>query len=134
MKLHRTVKHNPELFNLIPLVNVLFLTVAFCTLARTFVLQPGLSIALPASSFVLSPERHPRIVSITSGALPALYFEDRKVNMKELEAALARSGAAERALIIRADRSAPYEMVSNVMNLGLRLGYSVGVAAAAPQP
>ncbi|MDD5350406.1 MAG: biopolymer transporter ExbD [Chthoniobacteraceae bacterium] len=134
MKLHRTVKHNPELFNLTPLINVLFLTVAFLTLARTFVLQPGISIALPASSFVLSPQRHPQIVSITSGALPALYFEDKKVELKELETALARAGVKDRALLIRADRTAPYELVSNVMNLGLRLGYSVGIAAAAPQP
>ncbi|MEI8233869.1 MAG: biopolymer transporter ExbD [Verrucomicrobiota bacterium] len=134
MKLQRTVHYNPELFNLTPLINVLFLTLAFLTLARTFVLQPGLSIALPASSFVLSPQRHPQMVSITAGALPTLYFEDKKVDLKELEALLGRPVVKDRALIIRADRATPYELVSNVMNLGLRLGYSVSVAAASPQP
>jgi len=134
MKLHRTVHYNPELFNLTPLINVLFLTVAFVTLGRAFVLQPGISIALPSSSFVLSPQRHPQIVSITSGALPALYFEDKKVELKDLASALARPGVKDRVLIIRADRTTPYELVSNVMNLGLRLGYSVSVAAASPQP
>jgi len=132
MKLQRTVKYNPELINLIPLVNVLFLTLAFLTLANTFVLQPGLSITLPSSSFVLSPQRHPQIVSITAGALPTLYFEDKKVELAELEALLARPDVKDRALIIRADRATPYELVSNVMNLGLRLGYSVSVAAVQP--
>ena len=129
MKLHRTVKYNTELFNLIPLINVLFLTLAFATLGNTFVVQPGLSIVLPVSSFVLSPQRHPQIVSITAGALPTIYFEDKKMEIKDLEERLSRSEIKDRSLVIRADRAAPYELVSAVMNLGLRRGYSVAVAA-----
>ena len=129
MKLHRTVKYNPELFNLIPLINVLFLAVAFATLGTSFVVQPGLSVALPVSSFVLSPQRHPQIVSITSGALPTIYFQDKKVDIKELQERLSHSEVKDRSLVIRADRAVPYELVSAVMNLGLRQGYSVAVAA-----
>ena len=129
MKLHRTVKYNPELFNLIPLINVLFLALAFATLGNTFVVQPGLSIVLPVSSFVLTPQRHPQIVSITAGALPTVYFEDKKVELQELDERLSRSEAKDRSLIIRADRAVPYELVSAVMNLGLRRGYTVAVAA-----
>ena len=132
MKLHRTVTYNPEVFNLIPLVNVLFLTMAFFVLGNTFILQPGLAIALPVSSFTLSPQRNPQIVSITSGALPTLYFRDKKVELDELDRQLAEPGVKDRALIIRADRQTPYELVSQVMNLGLRRGYSVAVAAANP--
>ena len=134
MKLHRTVKYNPELFNLIPLINVLFLAVAFAMLATSFVVQPGLSVALPVSSFVLSPQRHPQIVSITAGALPTIYFRDKKVGLKELEERLSHSEVKDRSLIIRADRAVPYELVSAVMNLGLRRGYSVAVAATSQQP
>jgi biopolymer transport protein ExbD len=132
MKLQRTSKYNPELFNLIPLINVLFLSLAFATLGRTFILQPGLSVALPVSPFTLSLQRHTQIVSITAGALPTIYFQDRRVELKELEAQLAQPGIKERSLIIRADRAVPYEFVSNVMNLGLRQGYSVAVAATSP--
>ena len=82
MKLHRTVKYNPELFNLIPLINVLFLAVAFAMLATSFVVQPGLSVALPVSSFVLSPQRHPQIVSLTAGALPAKPEKTEKVRSR----------------------------------------------------
>ena len=80
MKLQRTVQYNPELFNLIPLINVLFLTLAFFLLGNTFILQPGLAVNLPVSSFTLSPQRHPQIVSIVAGETPALYFRDKKWN------------------------------------------------------
>lgn len=134
MKLQRTSKYNPELFNLIPLINVLFLALAFATLGRTFILQPGLSVTLPLSPFTLSQQRHAQIVSITAGALPSIYFQDKRVELNELETQLAQPGIKNRSLIIRADRAAPYEVVSNVMNLGLRQGYSVAVAAtSAPQ-
>lgn len=132
MKLQRTVKYNPELFNLIPWINVLFLTLAFVTLANTFIVQPGISIALPISSFTLSPQRRAQIVSITAGALPTIYFQDKKVTLGELDRMLALPEVKDRSLIIRADKEVPYELVSNVMNLGLRRGYSVAVAATAP--
>ena len=132
MKLQRTVKYNPELFNLIPVVNVLFLTLAFFVLSNSFILQPGLAITLPVSSFTLNAQRHPQIVSITAGALPTLYFRDKKVELDELDRMLAEPGVKDRTLVIRADRQTPYELVSNVMNLGLRRGYSVAVAAANP--
>ncbi len=132
VKLHRTVQYNPELFNLIPLINVLFLTLAFFVLSNSFILQPGLAITLPVSSFNLSPQRHPQIVSIIAGAQPTLYFRDQKVELEQLDRMLAEPGVKDRALVIRADRQTPYELVSNVMNLGLRRGYSVAVAAANP--
>ena len=129
MKLHRTTRYNPELFNLIPLINVLFLVLAFATLGQNFIVQPGLSVVLPVSSFALSPERHPQIVSITGDALPTMYFRDKKVEIQELEALLSDPKIKDRSLIIRADRAVPYDLVSNVMNIGLRRGYSVAVAS-----
>ena len=78
---------------------------------------------------MLTPQRHPQIVSITAGALPTVYFEDKKVELQELDERLSRSEAKDRSLIIRADRAVPYELVSAVMNLGLRRGYTVAVAA-----
>ena len=134
MKLHRTSRHQPELFALIPLVSVLFLTVAFATLGHSFILQPGLSVNLPASPFALSQQRDAEIVSLTAGALPSIYFQDKRVELDELEALLAQPGMKSRSLIIRADKAVPFELVSNVMNLALRQGYSVAVAAAHPNP
>ena len=134
MKLHRTVRYNPELFIVIPLVNVLFLLLAFITVSRTFILQPGISVALPVSSFSVGPQRNSHVISITGGAAPVIYFKDEKVALADLGQALARVGSAERSLIIRADRATPFDLVSQVMNAGLERGFSVVVAAAESQP
>ncbi len=130
MKLHRTVRYNPELFNLIPIVNVLFLVVAFVSLSNTFVLQPGIAVALPFSSFALGPQRNPQIVSICAGAVPVIYFHDEKVTILELDQKLSTKQTDDRSLIVRADRGVPYEIVSHVLNIGLQRGYSVAMAAS----
>lgn len=134
MKLHRTIRYNPELFNLVPLVNVLVLVLAVATLSHTFIVQPGLSVSLPFSSFALGPQRNPQVVSISAGAVPVIYFQDRKVTAAEFDQTLAKTATTtkERSLIIRADRSVPFELVSNVMNIGLQRGFSVAIAASNP--
>jgi len=130
MKLHRTVSYNPELLNLIPLVTVLFLVLALVTLSNTFVLQPGISVTLPFSSFALGPQHHPQIVSITADACPIVYFHDEKITIQELNRKLSQGTPGERSLIIRADKAVPYDVVSEVMNIGLQRGYSVAIAAS----
>ena len=134
MKLQRTVRYNPELFNLIPLVTVLFLVFALVTLSNTFVLQPGVSVALPISSFALGAQRNAQIVTITAGAVPEIYFHDRKVALEEFERQLAHGGVRERSLIVRADRSVPFDLVSRIVDSALQRGYSVAMAASRPQP
>ena len=132
MKLYRTVRYNPELFNLTPLVTVLFLVLAMVTLSNTFLLQPGISVTLPLSSFALGQQRDAQTVTVTSGAVPVIYFRDRPMTVIEFERQLARAGVRERALIVRADRAAPFDLVSRVMNIGLQRGYSVAIAASHP--
>jgi biopolymer transport protein ExbD len=130
MKLSRTVKYNPEYFNLIPLLNVLFLVVAFVTLSNTFVIQPGVSVSLPVSSFAFGPQRNPQIVNISAGVTPIIYFHGEKISVEELDKKLSSTAVKERSLVIKADRAVPYEMVSVVANLGLQRGYTVLLAAA----
>jgi len=126
MKLSRTVNYNPALFNLIPLVNVLFLLLIFFALSTTFVLQPGISVTLPSSPFSIVPQRNPQIISITAG--PAIFFRDQKLSIDELGRSLADSQIKNRTLIIKADRDTPYDLIMKVMNLGLQLGFSVVLA------
>ena len=133
MKLQRAVRYNPELFNLIPLVTVLFLVFALFTLSHTFVLQPGISVTLPLSSFALASQRDAQIVTITAGAVPEIYFRDKKVAIAEFDRELALARGRERSLIVRADRAVPFDLVSRIMNIGLQRGYSVAIAAGRPQ-
>lgn len=134
MKLSRTVHFHPALFQILPIINVLFLVLALFALSSRFVLQPGISVALPLSSFTLGPQQSPEIVSVTSAPVPTIYFRDHQVSLEELGQQLATSRVVkQRSLILRADRSTPYDLVMQITNLGLRQGFSV-VLATAPSP
>lgn len=132
MKLTRTVHLNPVLITIIPLVTVVFLLLAFFSLNTNYVLQPGISVNLPTSSFSLRPER-PQIVSITADPTPTVYFQDSKLSLEEFTQRLATDKTKARTLVIRADKTTPYEVLMRAMNEGLRHGYSV-VLATADQP
>lgn len=130
MKLTRTVSHNPVLFNVIPLVNVVFLLLIFFALSTTFVLQPGISVRLPYSSFTLAPQRNPQIVSVTANPAPAIFFHDQKLTLDEFGKSLADRRVKNRTLIIKADRDTHYDLIMQITNLGLQSGYSVVLATS----
>ena len=134
MKLTRTQKIHPALFNVVPLINVIFLVVVFFALSSRFVLQPGMAINLPVSGFTLGPQRDARIVSVTAAPVPSIYFRDRKVTIEELRQQLTENRSRERSLIIKADRGTPYDLVVQLMNEGLKLGFSVVLATNPEKP
>ena len=133
MKLSRTVAHNPALFNVIPLVNVLFLLLIFFALSSTYVLQPGIAVTLPSSHYNLTPERNPQIVSILSAPSQAIYFHDQKVTLDELGTGLSDSRIKNKVLIIKADRATPWELIMQVTNEGIEKGYQVDYATSLPK-
>lgn len=128
MKLTRTLKFNPALFGVIPLINVIFLVVLFFVLSSRFVLQPGLAVTLPASSFTLGPRVDAQIVSITAAPVPVIYHRDQRVSLDELRQRLADTKVRERTLIIKADKSTPYDLVVKITDEALKLGFSVILA------
>jgi biopolymer transport protein ExbD len=130
MKLSRSVQINPALFLIVPLVAVLFVVILFFTLSSRFVLQPGISVTLPFSTFTLGPQRDPQIVSITSGPVPAIYFRDQKLTLDDFGKSLSSSPGKDKTLIIKADRGTPYEAVVSVMNQGLQAGFSIVLATS----
>lgn len=112
------------------MVNVLFLVFMLFAMSSRFTLQPGIAVSLPLSTFTLGPEQNPRVVSITAAPAPAVYFRDRRVTAEEFGERLGAAAGGERTLIIRADRGAPYELVMQITNEGLKRGYAVMLAAA----
>lgn len=134
MRLTRTLRIHPALFNVVPLINVIFLVVVFFALSSRFVLQPGMAITLPVSGFTLGPQRDARIVSITAAPVPSIYFRDQKVTVEELRTQLTESRGRERSLIVKADRGTPYDLVVQIMNEGLKLGFSVVLATSPEKP
>jgi biopolymer transport protein ExbD len=134
MKLSRTKEYNFGWLVLFPLIDVMFLLIFFTLLSSNFVLQPGVAVSAPATPFLLGAQRNPQIVSITSGAVPAIYFRDQKTSLGGLGPLLDEAKKENRSIIIKADRQTPYELVVAVTNAALEHGItSVSLAGALPK-
>jgi len=134
MKLSRTTNYNFVWLLLIGLVDVAFLLVFFLLLSSNFILQQGISVSMPFSRFTLGPQTSRHIISITGGAVPAIYFQDQRVTMEQLGPLLDAAKRRDESIIIKADRSTSYETVAEVANAALEHGItSVALAATPPQ-
>jgi biopolymer transport protein ExbD len=132
MKLTRSIHLNPFLIFIIPLIDLFFLLLLLFLISSTFLLHPGINVNLPFSKFTLGPQNNPVIVSITAGPFPLIYYRDQQIRLEELARRLAEDHAADRSIIIQADRLTPQGSVIEIMNLCLEKGYSV-VLATSPQ-
>jgi len=134
MKLIRTTNYNFGWLLLIGLVDLAFLLAFFLLLSSNFILQQGISISMPFSRFSLGPQSNQQIISITGGAVPAIYFQDQRVTMEQLGPLLDAAKRKDQSIIIKADRSASYETVAEVTNTALEHGItSVALAATPPR-
>ena len=134
MKLRRTANLNFGWVVLVALMNIAFLLIFFLLLSSNFILQQGVSVSMPFSRFALGPESGRQIVSITGGAVPAIYFQDQRVSMEQLGLLLDGAKRKDQSIIIKADRSTSYETVAKVANAALEHGItSVALAAASPR-
>jgi len=134
MKLTRTINYNFGWLLLVALVNVAFLLVFFLLLSSNFILQQGISVSMPFSRFTLGPQANQQIISITGGAVPAIYYRDQRVTMEQLGPLLDAAKREGLSIIIKADRSASYETVAEVTNAALEHGIiSVSLAGASPR-
>jgi len=89
---------------------------------------------MPFSRFTLGPQSNLQIISITGGAVPAIYFQDQRVTMEQLGPLLDAAKRKEQSIIIKADRSASYETVAEVTNIALEHGItSVALGATPPR-
>ena len=131
MKLTRTKQFDFGWLVLFPLIDVSFLMMFFLLVSSNFILQPGITLSLPLSKFALGPQLNQQIISITGGAAPAIYFRDQKITLDQLGPLLDAAKRENRSIIIKADRSTPYEMVVAVSNAALEHGItSVALATS----
>jgi biopolymer transport protein ExbD len=132
MKLVRTKDYQFGWLVVVPLLDVVFLMIFFLLLSSNFILQPGISVNVPFSKFMLAPQVKYQIVSITNGA--TVYFRDQKVSIDELGQQFDTARREGRSIVIKADRSTPYEIVIRVANLALEHGVpSVSLATTTPK-
>ena len=133
MKLERGYHFHLALFGIMPLMNALLLVLFFYLLGSKFALTPGVQVGLPTTSFALGGQRNAEIVSITGGPAPALYHRDREVTIEELRERLDAQASPEKWLIVKADKTAPAGLVSEVTDEALRRSYSVILAGEMPR-
>src|SRR5438128_2097854 len=132
MKLSRTKEYHFGWLSVIPMLDIVFLLIFFLLLSSNFILQPGISVSVPLSRFTLGPQINPQIISITGGAVPAIYFRDQKISLEQLGPLLDAAKKEGRPIVIKADRLTPYELVVAVTNAALEHGISsVSLAGAA---
>src|SRR5512133_2038294 len=117
MKLVRTKQYQFGWLLIFPLVDLAFLMIFFLLLSSNFVLQPGISVSVPFSKFMLAPPVKYEIISITNGA--TVYFRDQKISVDELGPQLDLARKEGRSIIIKADKATPYETVIKVANVAL---------------
>ena len=132
MKLFRTKEYQFGWLGVIPLLDVIFLLIFSLLLSSNFILQPGISVSLPLSRFTLGPQINPEVISITGGAVTAMYFRDQKISIDQLGPLLEAAKNEGRPVIIKADRLTPYSVVVEVTNLALERGIVSVALATAP--
>jgi len=130
VKLRRSTFPHPALLFLAPALGLFLILLFFLMVGTTFMLQPGISVSVPRSPFLLSPQRNPRIISITSPPLSAVFFENQETDLSALRGKLQRIRGRSQTIIIKADKRALYETISSVMNLALELGFPVVLATS----
>jgi len=132
MRLRRTTTYNFGWLLIVGLVDLAFLLAFFLLLSSNFILQQGISVSMPFSRFTLGPKSNQQIISITGGAVPAIYFQDQRVTIEQLGHLLDSAKRKDQSIIIKADRSASYEIVAEVTNAALEHGISSVALAATP--
>ena len=132
MKLDPTVRVRGMVPVFTGALTVVLLLVFFVMLSTSFMMQPGITVELPASRFLLPAMQDPLVVSVTGGPGAAIYFEDRAVEVAELGGRIESRRTASRQMVIKADVDAPLALVSAVTELALERGFAVALAAARP--
>ena len=134
MRLTRTTRTSPFLYQIVPLLDVLFVLLVFFILTATFVTQPGLTVEPPASNFTVEPALRSQIISIVGKHAPQIFFRDRLVTEEQLGTLLtSQKETSITTIVVKADRAVSYDQVMSVTNLALAHGYRVVMAGAVPK-
>ena len=129
MRLPRCKGAGAPLLLMAPALGTLLSLVFFLLLGGFFILQPGVALKIPDSPFLLQPQHDPVVVSLTGAPLPQIYFDHQVVTPEEFEIAL-RKARKTGSLIIKADRLAPYDLLLQIMTIGVRCGFTVVLATS----
>lgn len=103
-----------------PLIDIVFQLLIFFMLTSSFVLQPGIRVALPKAATGHQAASAQFVVTLTKDHL--IYWEDEVVTMEELRAHLEAAGG-QKPVVIRSDRHAYVEKLIALWDLCRVTGY-----------
>ena len=119
-------------FSAISLTDIVFLLLIFFLLSSTFILQPGVKVALPRTTTTeISAEKS---VVLTLTADGGLYLNDERVSRGTLGAKLRQRllSVGNPILVLRADRRVTLEQAVEVMDIAKHAGGERFVIATRP--
>jgi biopolymer transport protein ExbD len=124
MNFRPTPDEEPEI-NLIPLIDVLLMTLIFLIVTTSFSSQALLQVQLPEAS--VDPSPAPDALRVVIDARGQYYIKDQQLlsnSVELLRSTLLREvgSTKDRLLIIQADAKTPHEAVVRVMDVAGRLG------------
>ena len=104
--------------NLIPMIDIAFQLVFFFMVTSTFVVTPGIRLALPHSS-TAEPITVTRIV-VTVVSPDAIYLNKEKYNVQTLDAHLAQITSTERqsihSVVLEGNKTISYDLMIKVLD------------------
>jgi biopolymer transport protein ExbD len=124
MNFRPTPDEEPEI-NLIPLIDVLLMTLIFLIVTTSFSKEAQLQVRLPEAAAETAPP--PTALRVTIDARGQYYINNQQLlsaTVDVLRNAIAREagGNKERTIVIQADAKTPHEAVVRVMDVARRLG------------
>jgi biopolymer transport protein ExbD len=133
------------LLDLAPIVTVVLLLLCFFLLSSSFILQSGIKVEPPRSTFGAGTPASRLIVAVTLGPQlndangaplkrePTLYFNDQIVTLDGLRAALDQLPPTRitPSLILKADKDVPLDLMTGIMDVAFAHRLSVVIATQA---
>ncbi len=131
MKLESNLRHHIAVLHTAPILDVVLLLLIFFLMSSRLVIQSGVTVDLPFSSWSLPPVEESHVITVTAGPAPQVYLNADRIDFERLTAELEKGEGGRRHVILKADRLAPYGLVMEISDLVLAEGYELSHAASA---
>ena len=130
MKLESTLRPRRGLLHFASLLDVLFLLLLFFLLASNAVVRSGIAVTPPQSRSALQAAPDADLITLSAGEPAQIFFNERMVDLEELEAELAdgSGGGGRRQIVLRGDEMASFGQVVTIVNMVVEHGYSLILA------
>lgn len=109
------MQHGLQVFDMVPLLDVIVLLVFFYILTSALTLSPKIDVKLPKAVVSADVEERNLVVTITGENV--IYLRDQIVSAKDLKVQLSRFAAQNLPVLIKADRRASVGRIVDVWDL-----------------